>query len=106
MFEAFKLISYMQAEKEGKLPEWYLKQILLWAVRILVKLPFKILGKLISLLVILPVGFIWRYTAHAGRRTCDTVEHLIRFFFGFVLYFLIVFGGLIYLFAGLISKSS
>ena len=101
MFEAFKLISYMQAEKEGKLPEWYLKQILLWAVRILVKLPFMILGKLISLLVIRPVGRIWQYTEDMNGKLHTTIERLIPFTL-YVLAYFCMLGALIGLLFGLI----
>ena len=62
MFEMFKLLSFMQAKEEGKLPQWFLKQFLLWGFRVLVKLPFVILCMLVRCLVIRPVARIWQYT--------------------------------------------
>lgn len=69
--------SYAQAEAEGKLPQWFLKQFLFWLLRIvfwlIVILPLK-------LLLVGPIKLIWKYSGRGKNGwECGTATHLIRF---------------------------
>ncbi len=83
--------SFLQARAEGKLPQWFLKQILFWLLRmvftLLVIIPF-------GLLVIVPIRLIWKYTESANGREGGALSHIITFVFLAFMYFGLL-GGLI-----------
>ena len=51
--------SYAQAEAEGKLPQWFIKQFLVWMLRVLITL---LVVFPIKLLLIVPIKLIWKYS--------------------------------------------
>jgi len=80
--------SYAQAEAEGKLPQWFLKQFLFWVFRVLITL---LVIVPIKLLLIVPIKLIWKLSGRGKNGwECGTAVHLFRFllFTAFYLCFL------------------
>ena len=76
--------SYAQAETEGKLPQWFLKQFLFWLLRVLIAL---LVVVPIKLLLIIPIKLIWKYSGRGKNGwECGTATHLIKFLFFTIAY--------------------
>ena len=82
--------SYAQAEKEGKLPQWFLKQFLSWLLRIAFKL---MVVFPIKLLLVWPIMLIWKYSGRGKNGwECGAVAHLIKFLLFAAMYFCLLLG--------------
>lgn len=85
--------SYAQAEAEGKLPQWFLKQFLFWLLRVLITL---LVVFPIKLLLIVPIKLIWKYSGRGKNGwECGTATHLIRFVL-FTAFYLCLLGGFVH----------
>ena len=72
----YQMASFAEAQRQNKEVQWWLKRIAFWSLK----------G-----LFLFPIKFIWEWT---GRRTNDTIPHLIQFVFFLALFYCII-GGII-----------
>ena len=82
--------SYAQAEAEGKLPQWFIKQFLFWFLRVLIIL---LVIFPIKLLLIVPIKLIWKFSGRGKNGwKCGTATHLFRFLLITAFYFCLLGG--------------
>ena len=92
-FETLRLnymrASYLQAQAEGKLPQWFMKQFLFWLLRVLFTLLVVIP---IKFLLFVPIKLIWKYSGIKDGMACDKMTHLLRFLLFAFMYFCVLAG--------------
>ncbi len=95
-FETLRLnymrASYLQAQAEGKLPQWFMRQFLFWVLRLLLTL---LVVFPIKFLLVVPIKLIWKYSGRKDGMECDGLTHFIRFSL-FVFMYICVLGGIVY----------
>lgn len=85
--DAYKLYGYEQARQEGKLGQWFVRQLMGTCVKII----FRVLWCLVKVafnLAVYPIAFCWRYNQ---ARTSGKIECLFKtLFYSIIAYFFII----------------
>ena len=95
VFDEFRLnyirASYLQAEQEGKLPQWFMKQFLFWLLRLLFML---LVVMPIKVLLFVPIKLIWKCSGCKDGMECGGAKHLMRFILLVFMYLCVMVGTL------------